>query len=121
MAHQLRVRIPEEQRKFLEDLTKSRNRGENLSDIVRMIISDASRRGNIANAADIALSPVTQEILAELARELDRKPKDILEDCVRGIQAVIEGDNRPPLIAEEVRLRRRYRNLAKGMTSENRA
>ncbi len=118
MARQLRVRVTDQQRQLLEELGKSRGRGENLSDIVRLIITEANASSLARSSDAITISPEIGGILAGLAEELGRKPQSVLEDCIRGIQSIIEGDERPPLIAEEIRLRRRYRSAVSKVKAE---
>ena len=51
-------------------------------------------------------------MLLRLARELDRKPAQVVEDCVEGIHSMIESEELP-LITMEIKLRQKYYNERK--------
>lgn len=106
----LRVRITSAHREILEHLVKNRNQGENLSDVVRYLIAQAGAEDNSSDRVTTPLSSEIAALLIKLGREVDRSPQQILEECVRGIAAMVGGDTRPPLITEEIRLRRRYKS-----------
>ncbi len=108
-AEQLRVRITSRHRSILEELVKNRNQGETLSDVVRLLIAQVGHDRDPAEMSPMFVSSETNELLFKLAKEIDRDPRQVLEECVKAIASLVEGDTRPPLITEEIRLRRSYR------------
>jgi len=110
-SEQLRVRVTSRHRTILEQLVESRNQGETLSDVVRLLIAQAGH-DSAPSLSPIFVSPETNELLTKLAGEIDRDPRQVLEECVKAIAALVEGDTRPPLITEEIRLRRSYKQGA---------
>jgi Arc/MetJ-type ribon-helix-helix transcriptional regulator len=103
----LRVRLSSEQRSELEATIQSRGQGETLSDIVREAITFFLAQGDTQG---LHLDEACRAMLEELAREVDRSPQRVAEDCVGGIYNYLR-DELPPLIVEEIKLRRRYQSL----------
>jgi hypothetical protein len=106
MVENLRVRLTRAQREGLERLIVQRRKNESLSDLVREIISAAI--GMPQGGPNSIFTEEVQNILERLSTETNRPPDQVTADCIAGIWGIVE-NQRPPLIVEEVKLRRRYR------------
>jgi Arc/MetJ-type ribon-helix-helix transcriptional regulator len=107
-SYQLRVRVTEEERDFLEKLRTERNRGETISDLVREAISLLAK--NDAAGKTSALNASTQAKIERLAALLKREPQQVEEACIDGIVDMIESKCEVPLIVMETHLHLKYRN-----------
>jgi predicted transcriptional regulator len=108
--NQLRVRLEDGQRERLLEIASARGKGERLSDMVRQAIDEFTSPDeelDFRGPHYVNVTSPCKRRLAELAEELNRSPTQVLEDCVEGIQDIIES-KRTPLIIYEVHLRRKY-------------
>ncbi len=108
-SNQLRVRIDNCQREGLLEIASARNKGETLSDVVRLAIERLinPHAEDRQDARLVTITPLCEKRLGELARKLDRNPAQIMEGCVDGIIDLMEG-KKVPLIVMELELRRKY-------------
>lgn len=104
-TEQLRVRISREQREVLENLARHSGKNEKLSDVVRHLINSAVER---SSSESVHIPDSIRAQLLQLAHESERPIEQVLADCVEGLVAMLDGDDRLPLLIEEIRLRRRY-------------
>ena len=105
-SYQLRVRVTEEERDFLEKLSTERNQGETISDLVREAIALLTQRQSAEKAG--TLSPALQAQVERLAVLLKREPQQVEEACVEGILDLIEAKCEVPLIVMEAHLHLKY-------------
>lgn len=110
---QLRVRIEDGQRERLLEIAAVRGKGETLSDIVRLALTEFISPESAAthDAHFIKVTSACRQRAALMAQELNRSQTQVLEDCVEGIHQILERQQ-TPLIIYEVRLRRKYRQEA---------
>lgn len=102
----MRVRITDEHFQILECLIKSKTAGESISDAVRFLISQQKRK---LSETGFELSTSAYTKLNELAEEVNRTPEQVMADCIDAVVALVDGQQLPPLIVEEINLRRKYR------------
>jgi predicted DNA-binding protein len=105
---QLRVRLNPADHERLAQLALKRDKGGTVSEVVRNAIEQLL--GNDGEGSDITLGGIsnsTRDHLFALAKELNRTPAQVLEDCVEGIFDLVE-KKATPLIAQELELRRKY-------------
>ncbi len=107
-SEHLRVRLAPGQREGLERMLQHRDRGENLSDLVRCLIAEALR----IDSTSVTLTREAVDAARKLAAEADRSVGMVVEDCIIGLVELLESE-RPPLLLEEIRLRRKYRESAR--------
>jgi TPP-dependent 2-oxoacid decarboxylase len=104
----LRVRITESHRRILDDVIRQRAKNETLSDVVRLIIEQAAEK-----KPEYVLLPLPVfETAKALAQETERSVESVVAESVKGIVSLLAGNERPPLIIEEVKLRRSYQEPA---------
>jgi Arc/MetJ-type ribon-helix-helix transcriptional regulator len=103
MIYQLRVRISDEERDFIERLRIKRGKGESISDIVRLALNI------VLEIEEAEHSPVEQRVKA-LAALLKRDPFQVRDACVEGIFDLIENKAKVPLIVMESQLHLSYGN-----------
>ena len=104
---QLRVRLTDEEREALEVLIAKRGRGETISDVIRESLSWCLNPGQ--QKEPYYISPPLRERLNAMAKDLNRKPDQVIESCIQGIIDMIEKPNRKvPLIVLELQLRHKY-------------
>jgi hypothetical protein len=105
----LRVRVNSRDHERLVDLAAKRDGGDDtVSDVVRDAIdSYLASDGEPDNLTLSAISDAAREHLLALAKELNRTPLQVLEDCIEGIFDLAE-TKKAPLIVMELDLRRRH-------------
>ncbi len=104
---QLRVRLTSAERQSIENLIAKRAQGETISDLIRealkWCINPATGR------EPYYLSPDLHETVQKMAKQLNREPAQVVEDCIQGVIDLIEKPSRKvPLIVLELTLRRDY-------------
>ncbi len=102
---QLRVRITDEAKSKLEEITDQRGLGESISDLVRTGINQIV---SAPNGMPPLLTEGAWKSLCALSKETDRPVGQIIGECVEAIVEMVGGNDRTPLIVEEIKLRRRY-------------
>jgi predicted transcriptional regulator len=108
-SNQLRVRVEDGQRERLLEIARARGKGERLSDMVRQAISEfiSPAQPDSDGSHIVNVTSQCKRRVSELAAELKRSQSQVLEECVEGIQDILER-KRTPLIIYEVHLRRKY-------------
>ena len=106
--YQLRVRITNEERDFLEKQRVERSQGETISDLVREAIALLVNSPSNGNEPSSPLNPETQAKVERLAVLLKREPQQVVEACVEGILDLIESKCEVPLIVMETHLHLKY-------------
>ena len=101
---QLRVRITDHERQLLDILARQRY-DNNLSDVIREALStmlDPNRRA-------ITIGSESSRKLQRLAELLSRSPEAVLDECIAGIEEMVDAEGSDgPLIVKECKLRRDY-------------
>lgn len=116
---QLRVRLTREEREALEKLIVKRGRNETISDVIREALSWCLHPG--LNKEPCYVSPNVHSKVQQLAKDLNRDPNQVVEDCVQGILDLVENpDQKLPLVVMEVQLRRQY-ETGKGRPTKSKA
>jgi hypothetical protein len=100
----LRVRLKPHQRKVLEDIAIELGGEQNISTVVRKIIEDFQ---DIKKSKIVCLTQAHYEKLMNFSVELGRDPNEIANECILAVEEMLKGE-RPPLIVEELKLRRKY-------------
>ena len=104
---QLRVRLTRGEREALEKLIVKRGRNETISDVIREALSWCLHPG--LNKEPCYIAPGLHAKVQQLAKDLNRDPNQVVEDCVQGILDLVENPNQKlPLVVMEVQLRRQY-------------
>ena len=105
---QLRVRLNSVDHERLAQLAAKRDKGDTVSGVVRDAIeSFLASDGQSSDLPLGAISDMAREHLLGLAKELNRTPVQVLEDCVEGIFDLAD-KKATPLIVMELELRRKY-------------
>jgi hypothetical protein len=106
---QLRVRLTNDERDALESLIAKRGKGETISDVIRDSLSWCLKPGQ--QKEPYYITPALRERLNAMAKDLNRKPDQVIESCIQGILDLIEKPNRKlPLIVLELQLRTKYQS-----------
>jgi predicted transcriptional regulator len=107
-TYQLRVRLDETLRDKLLQVSSDRGKGETLSAMVRHAIkSYLEPHACDPEKTSIPIDQETKCDLKRLAEQLDRKPGQVVQDCIQGIVDIFERD-RPALVVLELQLRKKY-------------
>jgi predicted transcriptional regulator len=118
-GHQLRVRLDSQLRAKLLKIAISRGRRETLSDMVREAIELFLDPDSCPESAQpsIVLGQDSQVKVQDMACKLDRKPGQVVEDCIQGIVDMLE-TQRTPLIVLEIGLRQKYFDRRQSLSQE---
>jgi predicted transcriptional regulator len=107
-AYHLRVRLDDNLRKKLLEVSSQRGKGETLSDMVRQAIAAyLAPTSGVPEKVNVGLDEATFANVQKLAEQLDRQPVQVVEDCIQGIVDIFE-TGEPSLIILELQLRRKY-------------